>query len=581
MKTTMVVYGNGDDALLMWTVDRLDEHCLGFAVQRKLKRDGTQGPAQWLDNWASPGRAEHQSGTHQSSEAWPFRMFSWTDHSVQDGDVVSYRVVPVLSAAPAARLDLASDWTPKLAIGAGASAKYVPCFNRGFVISQYVSRYLDEHYPKLSRTKALAAFKEQLNKDGNAVEDQFREFLSGPIRTTLLGFLDEIDSGGDHLHAALFELSDHELIAALVKLGPRAHVVLANGSIQAKPKEHATDARQRDENDEARKTLIAAGVDVQADHRLVAPKPLAHNKFAIAVTPAGTATAVWTGSTNWTPTGLCTQLNNGLLVRVPGVAQAYLDQWNALRAAGSGHPPALTTANGTPTAVGADTPGSSRATVHFTRARDRVDLKALQEIVNGATQGVLFLMFQPGGSGVLADVRALAKAKPKLLVRGVVSTLPEGPEDERTGTKTTLRVTLVGGHAAKPARSETFDVVQPRSLAHPAAGWAVETTREQFLSNIGYAIIHSKVLVVDPFSADPTVVTGSHNFSISASEDNDENFLVIRGDRKLAEAYAVNVESAWRHYAGRMPNPHAHLAGTGYLKALLADQRRQETFWGL
>lgn len=27
-----------------------------------------------------------------------------------------------------------------------------------------------------------------------------------------------------------------------------------------------------------------------------------------------TALATWTGSTNWTPTGLCTQLNNGLLI---------------------------------------------------------------------------------------------------------------------------------------------------------------------------------------------------------------------------------------------------------------------------
>jgi phosphatidylserine/phosphatidylglycerophosphate/cardiolipin synthase-like enzyme len=118
-------------------------------------------------------------------------------------------------------------------------------------------------------------------------------------------------------------------------------------------------------------------------------------------------------------------------------------------------------------------------------------------------------------------------------------------------------------------------------MAHPAAGWAVETTRGQFLGDIGYAIIHSKVLVVDPFSDDPTVVTGSHNFSISASEDNDENFIVVRGDRGLAEAYAVNVESAWRHYAARAGHPHADLNRIEYLRALLEDQRREVSFWRL
>jgi hypothetical protein len=39
---------------------------------------------------------------------------------------------------------------------------------------------------------------------------------------------------GGQVFAALFELSDPELLAGLVALGTRAHVVLSNGSIQAK-----------------------------------------------------------------------------------------------------------------------------------------------------------------------------------------------------------------------------------------------------------------------------------------------------------------------------------------------------------
>ena len=154
-------------------------------------------------------------------------------------------------------------------------------------------------------------------------------------------------------------------------------------------------------------------------------------------------------------------------------------------------------------------------------------------------------------------------------------------QDEHTGTTTKVRVTLFGDPQAQTPVKRTFDVVQPQGFANVAAGWAVEATRAQFLSNVGFAIIHSKVLVVDAFSTQPIVVTGSHNFSISASGSNDENFVVIRGDKALAEAYVVNIESAWRHYAARIGTPHRTLTGVAYLRALLADQRAEEPFWGL
>jgi phosphatidylserine/phosphatidylglycerophosphate/cardiolipin synthase-like enzyme len=123
--------------------------------------------------------------------------------------------------------------------------------------------------------------------------------------------------------------------------------------------------------------------------------------------------------------------------------------------------------------------------------------------------------------------------------------------------------------------------VQPEGKTNPTGWWAAETAHWQFLRGIGHAIIHSKVLVVDPFTDKAVVVTGSHNFSQSASTNNDENFIVIRGDQRLAEAYAVNIDSAWRHYAYRVGNPHADLFGIDYLRALLNDQRREKRFWHL
>src|SRR5207248_7491639 len=164
--------------------------------------------------------------------------------------------------------------------------------------------------------------------------------------------------------------------------------------------------------------------------------------------------------------------------------KAYLEQWQLLRAAGSGHPASLPAANGTPSEVGGSKAKTPRSSVHFTRAPGKVDLAALAEIVQSAKEGLLFLMFIPGASGVLADVRALAAAKPKLLVRGVVSELPKGRQDEKTGDSTTVKVTIVGAATPSQEGSQTYDVVQPEGNAHPTAWWAAQTTHHQFLSGI-------------------------------------------------------------------------------------------------
>jgi phosphatidylserine/phosphatidylglycerophosphate/cardiolipin synthase-like enzyme len=584
MKTTLVAYANSDDALVLWSADALDDNLEGFSIQRQLKRVSAAQQTSWIDNYAPPGIKAYQNGQSVPSDQRPFRAFRWTDHSVRRGDKVRYRVVPFLAGTTAPSLGLASNWSRWLTLGPPANATYQAFFNRGFVISQFMSRYLDENYPTLDRLAALREFKTDITTQ---LENKIRQFLSGEIRTALLTLLDEANTNGHEIYAALFELSDPELVTHLSKLGKRAHVVLANGSIQVKtdPKTHKAEtqaaARKRDENKDEREQISDAGVDVEPTNRFVAPKPLAHNKFLVVVDKNGNPLKAWTGSTNWTSTGLCTQLNNALLIDDPEVAAAYLAQWHQLRNAGSNHPSKLAKENSTPTEFGGTARKRIRSSVHFTRAQDKVDLTALGDIVRSARQGVLFLMFMPGPSGVLKDVLALQKAKPNLLVRGVVSTLPNGRQDEKSGPTTAVTVTLHGAPNPALAGPRTYDVVQPEGKNHPSAWWAAETTRSQFLSAIGFAIIHSKILLIDPFSDDPTIVTGSHNFSGAASTSNDENFIVIKGDTALAEAYAVNIDSAWRHYASRAGNPYHGITGIDYLKAILDDQRREEPFWCL
>ena len=329
---------------------------------------------------------------------------------------------------------------------------------------------------------------------------------------------------------------------------------------------------------QARARLLEGGVDVSQTDRFISPGALGHNKFLVRSDKHQNPLIAWTGSTNWAKTGLCTQVNNGLLIEDAEVAQVYLDQWQKLRGAASEFPKELVTNNSQPKLTGDDTPGEVRSVVWFTRARKGVDLEALKAEVEQARDGILFLMFMPGASGLFSEV-AKRSAEPNLYVRGVVSELPRGRDDESS-----VDVTLIDG---REHRGLHLDIVEPMGVAHPFATFAEEVTRKQFLSSVGHAIIHSKVVVIDPFSSDPTVITGSHNFSISASNKNDENFIIVKGNRELAEAYAVNILGAyahyrWRAYLGQTRKPFNGLADTDTWQApRIAAARRDLRFWGV
>ena len=65
------------------------------------------------------------------------------------------------------------------------------------------------------------------------------------------------------------------------------------------------------------------------------------------------------------------------------------------------------------------------------------------------------------------------------------------------------------------------------------------------------AIIHDKLVVIDPRLDDCHVILGSHNLGFKASYSNDENMLIVSGNRAFAEAYAVHVLDVYDHYRFR------------------------------
>lgn len=63
--------------------------------------------------------------------------------------------------------------------------------------------------------------------------------------------------------------------------------------------------------------------------------------------------------------------------------------------------------------------------------------------------------------------------------------------------------------------------------------------------------LHTKYMLVDPLGSDPIVVTGSANFSVASTKNNDENMMVIRGNKRVADVYVTEFFRLFDHWLFR------------------------------
>lgn len=519
MTITLKCYANCDDVFLAWKTDTDIPNCLGFAIEIR----DSNGNIEPLHNLKGFESDHPQVGQTQPSTIWPFQTYTWTDHSVLVDNKVSFKITAMTGQPGHLTRGLDSGWSPVIKLDAAAGNNTRAFFNRGVILSQFVSRYAEEN--KITGIKELKA-----NLTAN-VDGPLMQFLTGELGKAIRGMLQGVkDDPSMELYCALFELDLDDLIEDLFAIGNRAHVLLANGSV-SKP--------GGDENAKAAQTLDGK---VDLHRRMTAPHGLAHNKFAV-LTKNGKPFAVFTGSTNWTMTGLHTQINNGIAIEDATLAQAYFDHWQAMLAAGDSFTADLKSANAKPRgpfSINSDNDAALWFTPMNASAADKkiggADVEELIALVNAAQEGILFINFMPGQEPLDSILQQQMKG---LYVRGVVSTLPDG---SKANPSPTFQIINSNGY-----KEYAHDVVQPQGTG-AVGDFLAEFTRQQFLSGMGFAITHSKIIVIDPFGKQPVVVTGSHNLSASASERNDENLLIIRDNPDLARAYAVNCMAVYQHY---------------------------------
>jgi hypothetical protein len=200
-------YANADDVLIAWQPDTWPDDWVGFQLER---RNDTTQEVTVLVNRIPPQAGEGPvQPTGVSSAQSPIRRCIWTDHSVVATDNVSYRVTAIKGAANGAfapDATSASAWTAPLVASGDAGGGLEAYFNRGTLMSQIVSRFVNGDVSDPS----LRKFLDNLATPGF----QARLYLSGDALHEILGFLRDADRRGSTIHAAIYEMNDQELVDA-------------------------------------------------------------------------------------------------------------------------------------------------------------------------------------------------------------------------------------------------------------------------------------------------------------------------------------------------------------------------------
>jgi phosphatidylserine/phosphatidylglycerophosphate/cardiolipin synthase-like enzyme len=229
--------------------------------------------------------------------------------------------------------------------------------------------------------------------------------------------------------------------------------------------------------------------------------------------------AVVCGSTNFTENGVYRQANVVHIVSDRRVADRYLELFALLWKAPADVPAARKwiTQN--------DAMDPREATfVGFSPRTGEGDLDAFIEVINRARRDVLFA----------TAFRLPARIMDALLGEAHDEVLRYGIQNSASS--------ITGFHADR-----TAEFVATALLSSGIEGWVKEGLRGQR----GNLLVHLKAIVVDFTTDAPTVISGSHNFSVPASNGNDENYLIVRGDTDLADRYGLELLRFYEHYRFR------------------------------
>ena len=484
--------------LLSMDMDKTDtDGLLGFAIERVDHKDDEK---YFLKGFKRFKYADDEISLDLLFTTFehPVQSFIWEDFTAKPGRQYTYNIIPV-SGKPK-NLQYGSPCSIEVSTEKEYDSEHSVFFNRGVAGSiAYANRFKNKKPSELTGQDQ----QEALNWLSRGLKEAMSEFINRAADPTF------------SLKIAFYEFRNKEIMDEL-----KARI---NSNISVEIiYDHREQAVKNDE-DIAKNQFPANVLTKRTNSPKSAPS---HNKFII-LFKDNNPIAVWTGSTNITAKAIYGHCNTGHVVNNLTVAAKYYEYWKELKNDPDGAQFKGKTALISPELDAANIPvGTS---VIFSPRKTLDILKTYSSLINDAKQMVCgmfpFSFFDDMKSAIKAQTTALELILNDKRDKELILEQPKN----------------------------NIQIVEGTYFKAPLFNWIKEINsgilfNENGNASIGTNYVHNKVLLIDALTDDPIIIGGSANFSQPSINNNDENSLIIRGDKRVADIYFTEFYRIFNHY---------------------------------
>jgi len=354
-------------------------------------------------------------------------------------------------------------------------------------------------------TAAMAYLKRFKNQHPADVGPAAYRWLSRGLKESLLEFIGAAQPG-EALHVAIYEFFDHEIARAFKDAIDRGVDVLIIHD--AKAGKHSTKKSKKVINHFGLKQFTIPRTKVN----------ISHNKVVVHLVD-GNPTEVWTGSANFSENAFNFQTNTALIVRDHDAVQHFEDYFQALA-------------------------------LNPTKAASKVANREIMDRVNAlADRFAEKTFFSPIKTRDILEssIELIRSAQSVVLISapfGVDKTMLEALH---ANSDDIIEYGLVNATATRKIQT----LQRHNTRFFPPNKLQSYLGRKWDAKAFGAHKIHTKTIVVDPWSNNPKVFIGSANFSTASCRDNDENAMLITGNTRLSSIIATEFMRMYDHYKAR------------------------------
>jgi len=479
----------------------------GFAFKR---HDYSDGETIWLRGLKTFKETEPDPaiGENFPTNRHPVQGFQWADYSVHPGFKYTYTIVCMYGdpadLKPERKIEI--EITTEVAIDQTHSV----FFNRGSVATQeYARRFM--------------------NKTPDQAGPGAYEWLSRGLIEALIAFIEKAKEG-DSIHGAIYEFQYPDVLLTIKK------AVVTN---HAKVYILYDDVNKYDKNGKAlgpwennRNAITKAQIKSICIGRNQAK--LMHNKFLV-LSKKDKPVEVWTGSTNITENGIFGHSNLGHIIQDETVAKSFLDYWKRLN-----KDPKIDKNYRNENMAASPVPQvlKNGTTAIFSPRGTQLDSLNWYADIASKAKNALFMTF---AFGMHEKFKAVYSLQDKVLRMALMEKAFSSPSVKKRDEKDIQTIRNL---------PNVLVSIGNRIITNSFDRWLSEMYSVDGRGKHVYWI-HTKYMLIDPLGEEPIVITGSANFSKASTDTNDENMLVIKGDKRIADIYFGEYMRLFSHYSFR------------------------------